>query len=123
MLFLASLLFQEGATPLILATQSGHIDAVQYLIYCGADINLISDTLNTALWTAVSYAIIAQNNADTEKSSVYEKIVLLLISEGADTTTLDHSVYHSRYGHNSNYPYRNYLTQKIEVNLSLNLPL
>ncbi len=88
MFFLASLLLKEGATPLILATQSGHIDTVQYLIGAGADINLPSagDTQqNTALWYAVSYAIrVAQDEKD-----VYEKIIFLLISRGADPTLVN----------------------------------
>ncbi len=89
MFFLASLLFKEGATPLILATQSGHIDTVQHLILSGAHINLLSDTQNTALWNAVSYAITAAQDADAEKSSVYEKIIFLLISGGADPTLVN----------------------------------
>ena len=82
---------------MILATQSGHIDTVQYLICAGADINLLSDTRNTALWNAVSYAMTAPD-ADTEKSSVYEKIIFLLISEGADPMRVNNvSVVHPLY--------------------------
>jgi ankyrin repeat protein len=63
-----------GDTPLHVAVQKGHVDAVKCLIDLGADVNAVNTNGNGPLWTSVL-------SAPHDKKAV---LIKLLLQAGAD---------------------------------------
>ena len=53
----ASSLSQDGATPLIIASQNGHSDAVNILLRSGADVNLAMNVSNDMIMLTIHIVI------------------------------------------------------------------